>query len=128
MSTSAAEILRLMLDKGCVPPMNLLCLVFLHLVKTEIGAYIACNYLPQVCDFYICLKDKKAQSVDVVKPDASIFSLVLDACVRKDIQKPCSIAIGARKLRVGLKIHIESELLQNDSVVKPEEATGSPMD
>ncbi|XLU24859.1 hypothetical protein S245_060925, partial [Arachis hypogaea] len=82
MSTSAAEILRLMLDKGCVPPMNLLCLVFLHLVKTEIGAYIACNYLPQVCDFYICLKDKKAQSVDVVKPDASIFSLVLDACVR----------------------------------------------
>ncbi|KAL4300971.1 hypothetical protein AHAS_Ahas17G0254200 [Arachis hypogaea] len=102
MSTSAAEILRLMLDKGCVPPMNLLCLVFLHLVKTEIGAYIACNYLPQVCDFYICLKDKKAQSVDVVKPDASIFSLVLDACVR----------------------WLESA----DDILDDAEATGSPMD
>ncbi|XP_052116328.1 pentatricopeptide repeat-containing protein At4g17616 isoform X2 [Arachis duranensis] len=220
MSTSAAVILRLMLDKGCVPPMHLLCLVFLHLVKTEIGAYIACNYLSQVCDFYICLKDKKAQSADVVKPDASIFCLVLDACVRfnlplkglllielvaltgtvvdahtvvivsqilemnglrdeirelkdhidsvsaafirlyrqfydsllslhfkfndidaaaklvfdmnsshnrhdhkenrKDLKNPCSIAIGSRNLRTGLKIHIELELLQNDSVVKPE--------
>ncbi|MED6192954.1 hypothetical protein PIB30_014739 [Stylosanthes scabra] len=39
---------------------------------------------------------------------------------RKDLQKPCSIAIGSRNLRMGLKIRIEPELLQNDSVLKPE--------
>ena len=220
MPAPASVVLRLMLDKGCVPPLHLLSLVFLHLVKTEIGAHLASNYLSQVCDFYDCLKDKKAQRAAAVKPDTLIFNLVLDACVRfklplkglclielmaltgtladvhsiviisqildmnglrdemrelkdhidgvsaayvrhyrqfydsllslhfkfgdidaaaklvldmnsshncrsnkedrKHLQKPCSIAIGSHNLKAGLKIHIEPELLQNDSVLKLE--------
>ncbi|XP_027334297.1 pentatricopeptide repeat-containing protein At4g17616 [Abrus precatorius] len=75
-------ILRLMLDKGCVPPMHLLSLVVFHIVKTEIGAHLASNYLFQVCDFYNCLNDKKGQQAVMVRSDTLIFNLVLDACVR----------------------------------------------
>ncbi|KAE9597425.1 putative pentatricopeptide [Lupinus albus] len=78
----ASAILRLLLKKGCVPPMNLLSLIVLHLVKTEIGTCLASNFLTQLCDFYNTLNDKKSHHVVMVKPDTLIFNLVLDACVR----------------------------------------------
>lgn len=221
MPAPASVILRLLLEKGCVPPMNLLSLIVLHLVKTEIGTYLASNFLSQLCDFYNCLNDKKAHLAVAVKPDTLIFNLVLDACVRfklylkglclielmpltgtvadahsiviisqilemnglrdetkqlkdhidgvsaayvghyrqfydgllslhfkfndidaaaelvldmnsshnchinkedrKHSQKPCFIAIGSHNLKNGLKIHVEPELLQKDSVLKVEE-------
>ncbi|OIV93384.1 hypothetical protein TanjilG_24104 [Lupinus angustifolius] len=221
MPAPASVILRLLLKKGCVPPMNLLSLIVLHLVKTEIGTCLASNFLTQLCDFYNCLNDKKSQHAVMVKPDTLIFNLVLDACVRfklslkglclvelmpltetvadahsivmivkilemnglrdemmelkhridrvlatyvghyrqfydsllslhfkfndidaaaklvldmnnlhychingvdrKDLQKLCFIAIGSHNLKNGLKIHVEPELLQRDSVLKVEE-------
>ncbi|KAK7278367.1 hypothetical protein RJT34_23395 [Clitoria ternatea] len=220
MSSLALVILRLMLDKGCVPSMHLLSLIVCHTVKTEIGTHVASNYLLQVCDLYNCLRDKKAHHRVSVKLDTLIFNLVLDACVRfklslrglrlidlmsmtgivadahsiviisqilemngvrdemkelkvhidavstayvrhyhlfydsllslhfkfndvdaaaklvldmigshnccvnkeyrEQLQKPCFIAIGSPNLRVGLKIHVEPELLHKDSVLKVE--------
>ena len=55
--------------KGCVPSMHLLSLVVFHIAKTEIGTYLASNYLFQVCDFYNCLNDKKAHHAITVKLD-----------------------------------------------------------
>ncbi|XP_061358945.1 pentatricopeptide repeat-containing protein At4g17616 [Gastrolobium bilobum] len=224
MPSPASVLLRLMLNKGCVPPMHLLSLVVFHIVKTEIGTHLASNYLSQVCDFYNCLNDKKAHHAVAVKPDTLIFNLVLDACVRfnlslkglclielmllngvvadahsivlisqileinglrdemnelkdhidvvpaayvrdyrqfydsllslhfkfddidaaaklvldmnslhhchidkeyrKHLQKPCFIAIGSPNLKTALKIHIEPELLQRDSVLKMESRQG----
>ncbi|KAK7386278.1 hypothetical protein VNO78_26400 [Psophocarpus tetragonolobus] len=82
MPSPASVILRLMLDKGCVPSMPLLSLVVFHIVKTEIGTHLASNYLFQICDFYNILNDKKANHALNVKPDTLVFNLVLDACVR----------------------------------------------
>lgn len=82
MPSPASVILRLMLDKGCVPSMHLLSLVVFHVVKTEIGTHLASNYLFHVCDLYNCLNDKKAHHAVAVKPDTLVFNLVLDACVR----------------------------------------------
>ncbi|KAK7330837.1 hypothetical protein VNO77_25041 [Canavalia gladiata] len=82
MPSPASVILRLMIDKGYVPPLHLLSLVVFHIVKTEIGTHLASNYLFQLCDFYNCLNDKKAHQVVSVKPDTMIFNLALDACVR----------------------------------------------
>ncbi|CAL0313704.1 unnamed protein product [Lupinus luteus] len=221
MPAPASVILRLLLKKGCVPPMNLLSLIVLHLVKTEIGTCLASNFITQLCDFYNCLNDKKSHHAVMLKPDTLIFNLVLDACVRfklslkglclvelmplsrtvadahsivmiakilemnglrdemvelkhhidrvsatyvghyrqfydrllslhfkfndidaaaklvldmnsshychidgvdrKDLQKLCFIAIGSHNLKNGLKIHVEPELLQKDSVLKVEE-------
>lgn len=82
MPSPASVILRLMLDKGCVPSMHLLSLVVFHIVKTEIGTHLSSNYLFQVCDLYNCLKDKKDHHAVTIKLDTLVFNLVLDACVK----------------------------------------------
>ncbi|OWM86372.1 pentatricopeptide repeat-containing protein At4g17616 [Punica granatum] len=66
------KILRLLLEKNCLPPLNVLSSIVLHMVKTEDGACLASNFLIQICHD---LSNK-------TKPDTVIFNLVLDACVR----------------------------------------------
>ncbi|GAU25471.1 hypothetical protein TSUD_71250 [Trifolium subterraneum] len=224
MASPASVVLRLMLEKGFVPSMNLLSLIVFHIVKTEIGTYLVSTYLYQVCDFYNSLNNTKAQRAILLKPDTLIFNLVLDACVRfklclkglclielmsltgtvadahsiviislilemnglrdemmelkchidgvsaayvrhyrqfydsllslhfkfndidaaaklvldmnsshnchsnlecrNHLQKPCYIAIGSPNLKNALKIHVEPELLQKDSVLKLEGREG----
>ncbi|KAK7263371.1 hypothetical protein RJT34_30959 [Clitoria ternatea] len=50
MSSFALVILRLMLDKGCVPSMHLLSLIVCHTVKIEAGTHVASNYLFQILE------------------------------------------------------------------------------
>lgn len=82
MPIPASMILRLMLEKGSVPQKNVLWLIILHMVKTEIGTYLASNYLVQICDHFLLLSASKSNHAKLIKPDTMIFNLVLDACVR----------------------------------------------
>ncbi|TYH61759.1 hypothetical protein ES332_D07G074400v1 [Gossypium tomentosum] len=82
MPIPSSTILRLMLEKGMLPPMNVLQLLFLHMVKTEVGACIASNLLIQICDNYVQFCSGKSPCANLLKPDTVIFNLVLDACVR----------------------------------------------
>ncbi|PIN10671.1 hypothetical protein CDL12_16737 [Handroanthus impetiginosus] len=79
----AANVLRLMLEKRSLPSVDVLRMVFLHLVKTETGTYLASNILDETCDCFLKLnvKNKSGQN-ELTKPDVMIFNLVLDACVR----------------------------------------------
>ncbi|KAH6792345.1 hypothetical protein C2S52_002822, partial [Perilla frutescens var. hirtella] len=72
----AATVLRVMLEKKSLPSLDMLQMVFLHLVKTGTGTYLASNILEEIC---YCLKDL---NVGLTKPDVMIFNLVLAACVR----------------------------------------------
>nr|XP_023872234.1 pentatricopeptide repeat-containing protein At4g17616 [Quercus suber]XP_023872235.1 pentatricopeptide repeat-containing protein At4g17616 [Quercus suber] len=85
MPIPASMILRVMLEKETLPPMNVLWLVVLHMVKTEIGTYIASNFLVQICDCFQHLNVKKNDWAKLIKPDTMIFNLVLDACVRFEL-------------------------------------------
>ncbi|XP_062082229.1 pentatricopeptide repeat-containing protein At4g17616 [Humulus lupulus] len=78
----ATVILRLMLEKDMLPSMNVLWLVVLHLVKTEIGTHLASNFLAQLCGSFVNLRANKSKHAELIKPDTMIFNLVLDACVR----------------------------------------------
>ncbi|GKV36441.1 hypothetical protein SLEP1_g44575 [Rubroshorea leprosula] len=82
MPIPSSMILRLMLIKGILPPMNVLCLVVLHMVKTEVGTCIASNVLVQICDSFLHLSTEKGKHAKAIKPDTMIFNLVLDACVK----------------------------------------------
>ncbi|KAE8694670.1 pentatricopeptide repeat-containing protein [Hibiscus syriacus] len=75
-------ILRLILEKGIIPPMNVLHLLFLHMVKTEVGACIASNLLVQICDYHTRFCSGKSHCANLLKPGTTIFNLVLDSCVR----------------------------------------------
>ncbi|KAL3818996.1 hypothetical protein ACJIZ3_004901 [Penstemon smallii] len=81
-SVSASRILRLMLEKRSLPSLDVLRVVFLHLVKTDIGTYLASNILCEICDCFHMLNDNKSSQIELTKPDAAIFNLVLDACTR----------------------------------------------
>ncbi|KAL6175906.1 hypothetical protein ACLB2K_052544 [Fragaria x ananassa] len=82
MPKPAMMMLRLMLEKRNLPPMNVLYLVVLHLVNTEIGTHLASNFLIQICDHFQSLRAKKSDHTKLLQPDTMIFNLVLDACVR----------------------------------------------
>ena len=81
MPIPASMILRLMLEKGNVPQLNVLRLIILHMVKTEIGMHLASNYLVQICDHFLLLSARKSNHAKLIRPDTMIFNLVLDACV-----------------------------------------------
>ncbi|KVH87770.1 pentatricopeptide repeat-containing protein At4g17616 [Cynara cardunculus var. scolymus] len=80
MSIPASMILRIMIEKGNIPPSNLLGTFVLHMVKKEIGTYLASNILIQICDQFQCLGSNRSMHADLMKPDTIIFNLVLDAC------------------------------------------------
>ncbi|KAL3633501.1 hypothetical protein CASFOL_022263 [Castilleja foliolosa] len=75
----ASNVLRLMLEKKTLPSSNILQMIFLHLVKTEIGMYLSSNILDEI---FQKLNAKKSANTELTKPDSTIFNLVLDACVR----------------------------------------------
>nr|XP_043627371.1 pentatricopeptide repeat-containing protein At4g17616 [Erigeron canadensis]XP_043627372.1 pentatricopeptide repeat-containing protein At4g17616 [Erigeron canadensis] len=76
MSVPASMILRIMIEKDNIPPTNLLGPLMLHLVKKEIGAYLASNILIQICDHF----QHSGSNQSTIKPDTTVFNLVLDAC------------------------------------------------
>ncbi|KAL7166975.1 hypothetical protein ACSBR2_037605 [Camellia fascicularis] len=70
MPVSASMIFRLILEKESLPPANILGLVFMHMVKT------------QLCHRFQHSSANRSASTKLIKPDTMIFNLVLDACVR----------------------------------------------
>ncbi|EOA16211.1 hypothetical protein CARUB_v10004352mg [Capsella rubella] len=84
MVESACSIIRIMLEKGYVLTSDVLRLVVMHMVKTEVGTCLASNYLVQVCDRFVGLNVSKRNNStgNVMKPDTVLFNLVLGSCVR----------------------------------------------
>lgn len=82
MPVPASTILRLMLEKRSLPSLDMLGMVFLHMVKTEIGTYLASNILIEICGCFLNRNAHKSAHMELKKPDTVIFNLVLDACVR----------------------------------------------
>ncbi|XP_023634989.1 pentatricopeptide repeat-containing protein At4g17616 isoform X3 [Capsella rubella] len=78
------SIIRIMLEKGYVLTSDVLRLVVMHMVKTEVGTCLASNYLVQVCDRFVGLNVSKRNNStgNVMKPDTVLFNLVLGSCVR----------------------------------------------
>ncbi|CAN0880266.1 Pentatricopeptide repeat-containing protein At4g17616 [Linum grandiflorum] len=81
MPIPASVILRVMLDRRIMPPVDVLQLVFLHMVKTDIGANLASNFLIQSCECFLELSAKKGPT-KLLKPDTMTFNIILDGCVR----------------------------------------------
>ncbi|KAL8196072.1 hypothetical protein R6Q57_025072 [Mikania cordata] len=81
MPIPASMILRMMIEKDNIPPTNLLGPLMLHMVKKEIGTYLASNILIQICD----LLQHSGSNWCTRKPDTTIFNFVLDSCSRYNL-------------------------------------------
>ncbi|XAR60243.1 hypothetical protein NMG60_11033521 [Bertholletia excelsa] len=82
MPVLASRIFRLMIEKQSLPTVNILGLFFLHMVKTQIGMFLASNILIELCHYFQDLNTNRSTSSKPIKPDTMVFNLVLDACVR----------------------------------------------
>ncbi|GMH06626.1 hypothetical protein Nepgr_008466 [Nepenthes gracilis] len=82
MPIPASRILRLMLHKHNAPPVDVFRSVIMHMVKSEVGTYLASNILIEICDCFHRLNAKKSDLAASIKPGTMIFNLVLDACVK----------------------------------------------
>ncbi|XP_076923787.1 pentatricopeptide repeat-containing protein At4g17616-like [Bidens hawaiensis] len=81
MPVPVSMILRIMIEKDNTPPANLLGPLVLHMVKKETGAYLASNILIQICDLF----QRSGSNSCRIKPDTTIFNLVLDSCSRYNL-------------------------------------------
>ena len=81
MPIPASEMLRLMLQIKRLPQMELLQMIIMHMVKTEVGTYLASNILVQICDCFSQQAASRNDQAKSMKPDTGIFNLVLHACV-----------------------------------------------
>ncbi|KAK1430451.1 hypothetical protein QVD17_13180 [Tagetes erecta] len=88
MPIPASMILRIMIEKDNIPPTNLLGPVMLHMVKKDIGTYLASNILVQICDFF----QRSGSNRRAIKPDTTIFNLVLASCSR------CNLSFKAQQI------------------------------
>jgi PPR repeat len=80
----ASTVLRIVLEAGTVPSVDILCIFFLHMVKTQVGSVLGVNLFVEICNFYIRQVSlrKKSQKIDSIKPNAILFNLILDSCVK----------------------------------------------
>ncbi|KAL5973767.1 hypothetical protein ACLOJK_030423 [Asimina triloba] len=85
MPSPASTVVRIMLEKEKILPMDMLSTVLLHMVKTSTGTYLASDALIEICDCCLRSGDRNTRSSRWQKlhtPNTMIFNLVLDACVR----------------------------------------------
>ncbi|XP_015169701.1 pentatricopeptide repeat-containing protein At4g17616 [Solanum tuberosum] len=82
MPVQASSILRLMLDKGNLPPIDMLGMIIFHMVKTDTGMIVSSNILIEICGSSQQLTTKKSTCTELNKHNTLLFNLVLDACAR----------------------------------------------
>lgn len=80
----ASTVLRTILETGVVPSVDILCIFFLHMVKTRVGSALGTNLFAEICKVYLSrvLLRKKSKRIDPIKPNAALFNLILDTCVK----------------------------------------------
>ncbi|GAB4842570.1 hypothetical protein Ancab_012546 [Ancistrocladus abbreviatus] len=106
MPIHTSKILRFMLRKHSMPPMDVLLSVMMHMVKTEVGIYLASNILIEICECFHQLSAKKSDLAATVKPGTMIFNLVLNGCVRtRSSLKGVRIIESMAKVGVAADVH-----------------------
>ncbi|GLJ08935.1 hypothetical protein SUGI_0098830 [Cryptomeria japonica] len=79
MPLQAAMILRTMGEKRRFPSVSMWNTVIAHMVKSEIGTYLASEVLIELCILVLDAKQRKKRLV--MTPDTRAFCVVLNACV-----------------------------------------------
>ncbi|KNA23089.1 hypothetical protein SOVF_028120 [Spinacia oleracea] len=106
MPVLASKVIRLMVQRNSAPPVDVLCSVFMHMVKTEAGECLASNTLLEICDLFHHLSAKRSECAMLMKPSTTIFNLILEACVRSGSSlKGNKIIEAMARIRVVADVH-----------------------
>jgi hypothetical protein len=53
MHVPASTVLRIMLESGMLPDVNMLIMSFMHMVKSQVGSYLAADILAETCECFL---------------------------------------------------------------------------
>lgn len=86
MPVPASSVLRIVLENGKLPPIDIWSTLFFYLVKTRIGSYLASDILIDICEFVLHRTSEtissKNMNANATKPNITIFNLVLNSCAK----------------------------------------------
>lgn len=79
----ASAVLRIMLESGKLPDADMLSMVFLHMLKSQVGSYLAVDVLAETCECFLHqISDRRQlKKLDPIKNNVALFNMVLESCV-----------------------------------------------
>ncbi|KAK1680379.1 hypothetical protein QYE76_041227 [Lolium multiflorum] len=79
----ASATLRVILQSGKLPDVDMLSMVFLHMVKSQVGSYLAADVLAETCECFLSqISDRRQlKKLDPLKSNVTLFNMVLESCV-----------------------------------------------
>lgn len=79
----ASAVLRIILESGKLPDADMLSMVFLHMLKSQVGSYLAADVLAETCECFLGqISDRRQlKKLDPLKNNVTLFNMVLESCV-----------------------------------------------
>ncbi|KAF8669492.1 hypothetical protein HU200_051293 [Digitaria exilis] len=79
----ASTVLRIILESGKLPDVDILSMVFLHMLKSQVGSYLATDVLIETCESFLdqVADRREMKKLDPIKNNANLFNMVLESCV-----------------------------------------------
>ncbi|XP_044960721.1 pentatricopeptide repeat-containing protein At4g17616 [Hordeum vulgare subsp. vulgare] len=83
MPVPASAVLRIILESGKLPDADMLNMVFLHMLKSQVGSYLAADVLAQTCECFLDqISDRRQlKKLDPIKNNVTLFNMILESCV-----------------------------------------------
>uniref|UniRef100_J3ML12 At1g68980-like TPR repeats domain-containing protein n=2 Tax=Oryza brachyantha TaxID=4533 RepID=J3ML12_ORYBR len=83
MPVPASAVVRIVLESGRLPDVDMLTMVFLHMVKSQVGSYLAADVLCETCECFLDQIGDRRQlkKLDPIKSNVTMFNMVLKSCV-----------------------------------------------
>uniref|UniRef100_A0A0E0LKI6 Pentacotripeptide-repeat region of PRORP domain-containing protein n=1 Tax=Oryza punctata TaxID=4537 RepID=A0A0E0LKI6_ORYPU len=83
MPVPASTVLRIVLESSKLSDVDMLAMVFLHMVKSQVGSYLAADVLCETCECFLDqIQDRRQlKKLDPIKNSVTLFNMVLKSCV-----------------------------------------------
>ncbi|XP_062187507.1 pentatricopeptide repeat-containing protein At4g17616 [Phragmites australis] len=83
MPVPASTVLRIILESGKLPDVDMLSMAFLHMVKSQMGSYLAADVLAETCECFLghITDRRQLKRLDPIKNNVTLFNVVLESCV-----------------------------------------------
>ncbi|XP_052162077.1 pentatricopeptide repeat-containing protein At4g17616 isoform X1 [Oryza glaberrima] len=83
MPIPASTVVRIILESGKLPDVDMLTMVYLHMVKSQVGSYLAADVLCETCECFLeQIGDRRQlKKLDPIKSNVTLFNMVLKSCV-----------------------------------------------
>lgn len=83
MPIPASTVLRIILESRKLPDVDMLSMSFLHMLKSQVGSYLATDVLIETCESFLdqVTDRREMKKLDPIKSNATLFNMVLESCV-----------------------------------------------